>query len=177
MFNAVDEDGASGGYQTNTPAYGYDLAPRHGSARGGGQSANGGAPGSHRSTRRDNGNGHGDSGGYPYQYPQQSQTGPVGPGSPGPGSPVPNQLPPAPLTHTTPHGVDYGDPGYRGGDDPGWGSGARDYGRPPANGRDQGRGAPLNGAGDVGYGEPGHGGTPYQDGYPGPYDPRSFDRR
>jgi hypothetical protein len=203
MFSAV-EDGASGGYQSSTPAYGYDLAPRHGSAPGSGQSANGGAPGSHRSTRRDVGNGHGGSSGYPYQYPQQSQTGPHGPGSFGQGSLPPSPLPQAPPTHTTPHGVEYGDPGYRGGDDPGWGSGARDYDRPAINGRDQGRdqgrGAPLNGAGDVGYGEPSRGGhqsyqdgspeapsnrspaalpsgSPYQDGYPGPYDPRNFDRR
>lgn len=129
----------------------YEAAAPTGNGNGNGST------GAHRSVRQDprdtyaaTGNG---SGGYPYQY-----------GQPGPA---------APLTQTPPYGENYG---YAGGsDDPGWGSGARDYTpRPSANGargdsrdssradrdRDRDRELPA-----------------YQAGYPGPYDSRGTDRR
>jgi hypothetical protein len=160
MFSVVDGDG---GHQGNNPPFGYDVPPRP-----------------RRSGRREAGNG---TGGYPNQNPQQGQAA-LPPGQ--------TQFSPAQLSQTPPYGMDYSGQGHRGTDDPGWGSGARDYGRPAPNGRrDPGRDIPPGGAaGDAGYGEPGrggypahqdgapyHDGPPYQDGYPGPYDPRGFDRR
>jgi len=152
MFTAVDGDDGPGGYQGSTPPFGYDR--------------------SRRSARRETGNGNGRSGGYPYQHPQQNQAAPagqppLGQSPPGQVQPGPGPLGQAPVTQTPPHGVDYGGQGYYGPDDPGWGSGAREHGRPAVNGRDQGRATHHQD------------GVPYQDGYPGPgpYDPRGFDRR
>lgn len=170
MFSSIDGDDGPGGYQGNTPPFGYDR--------------------SRRSVRREAGNGNGRSGGYPYPHPQQNQSVPAGQAVPlgqvppagqslpgqaqlGQAQLGPGPLGQTPVTQTPPHGVDYGGQSYYGPDDPGWGSGAREYGRSAVNGRDQGR--PTHHQDGVPYPD----GVPYQDGYPGPapYDPRGFDRR
>jgi hypothetical protein len=156
-FSVADAEAAPGGYPGGTPPFRPDLPPGPASN---GPAGTGATPGAHRSARPDAGNGYasngngyassgyGSAGAYPSPYGQPSHA--------------------APLTQTPPNGEGYGYDDSRNAtdgeaDDPRWGSGARDYGRPAVKG----------GRGDAGRGER----PAYQAGYPRPYEPRGTDRR
>jgi hypothetical protein len=168
-FSVTDAEATpSGGYPGSSSQFRPELpsgGPGTSGTPGIGSAGNGGTPGAHRSGRRDTRDGYGSTGAYPYSYGQPGQA--------------------APSSHTPPQGESYGndggwsdgarnDSGWSGGarnddgaDDPRWGSGARDYGRPaPAPAVKGSR--PDNGRGER---------HAYQGGYPGPYDPRGTDRR
>jgi hypothetical protein len=158
-FSVADAEATpSGGYPGSHSQFRPELpsgAPGTSGTPGNGSAGNGGTPGAHRSGRRDTRDGYGSTGAYPYSYGQPSQA--------------------APVAQTPPYGESYGNDSARndggrnddGADDPRWGSGARDYGRPaPAPAVKGSR--PDNGRGER---------HAYQGGYPGPYDPRGTDRR
>ena len=162
-FSVVDGDSApSGGYQTSTPAYGYELPPAP--ARPGAPGiGNGRAPDAYRQNR----DGYAGTGGYSHPYSQPAQ-GPAG-------------------AQTPPYGESYGYDRNDGGRPSGRGY-DRDRGRPAVKGgrpADPARGDRMGSGPDrPGYGTAERPAYPpradrptHQNGYPGPYDSRGTDRR